>query len=86
MALMEHTVYDPRNGRAVTDNLADYLVPVNADVQRIDVRFLDIPDPHISSIGARGTGEIAITGAATGIRECGLSRHRNPRARSADHD
>ena len=67
MALMEHTVYDPRNGRAVTDNLADYLVPVNADVQRIDVRFLDIPDPHISSIGARGTGEIAITGMAPAI-------------------
>jgi len=67
MALMEQTVYDNRNGGIVTDSLADYLVPVNADVPDIDVTFLDIPDFNISSIGARGIGEITITGVAPAI-------------------
>jgi len=67
MALLEHSVYDRRNGRSVTDNLADYLVPVNADVNQIEPIFLDIPDPVINSLGARGAGEIAITGVAPAI-------------------
>ncbi len=67
MSLMEHTVYDERSGAIVTGNLADYLVPVNADVIDIDVTFLDIPDMNISSVGARGVGEIAITGVAPAI-------------------
>ena len=67
MALMEHTVYDSRNGAIVTDSLADYLLPVNADIPEIDVTFLDIPDFNISSIGARGIGEITITGVAPAI-------------------
>jgi xanthine dehydrogenase YagR molybdenum-binding subunit len=41
MALMEHTVYDHRDGGIITSNLADYAVPVNADVQAIDVYFID---------------------------------------------
>jgi xanthine dehydrogenase YagR molybdenum-binding subunit len=67
MTLMEHTVYDERSGTIVNDNLADYLVPVNADVRDIDISFIDIPDLNISSIGARGMGEIAITGVAPAI-------------------
>jgi len=67
MALMEQTIYDKRKGAIVTNNLADYLMPVNADVPDIDVTFLDIPDFHISSIGARGVGEITITGVAPAI-------------------
>jgi xanthine dehydrogenase YagR molybdenum-binding subunit len=67
MALMEHTIYDRRNGRIVTDNLADYLMPVHADIEQIEPVFLDIPDPVINSIGARGMGEIAITGVAPAI-------------------
>jgi xanthine dehydrogenase YagR molybdenum-binding subunit len=67
MALMEQTVYDSRNGAIVSDSLADYLVPVNADIPEIDVTFLDIPDFNISSIGARGIGEITITGVAPAI-------------------
>ena len=67
MALMEQTVYDRRNGAIVSDSLADYLLPVNADIPEIDVTFLDIPDFNISSIGARGLGEITITGVAPAI-------------------
>ncbi len=67
MALMEHTAYDERTARIVTRNLADYLVPVNPDVPDIDVVFLDAPDPHFNALGARGIGEIGITGVAAAI-------------------
>ena len=67
MALMEQTIYDNRNGAIVSDSLGEYLLPVNADVPDIDVTFLDIPDFSISSIGARGIGEITITGVAPAI-------------------
>jgi xanthine dehydrogenase YagR molybdenum-binding subunit len=67
MALMEETVLDPRNARIVTDNLADYHVPVNADIPAIDVHFLEYPDVRFNALGARGIGEIGITGAAAAI-------------------
>ena len=62
MALMEATRYDPQNGRVVTRDLTDYLVPVNADMPEFDIQFLDMPDPYISPVGGRGIGEIGITG------------------------
>jgi xanthine dehydrogenase YagR molybdenum-binding subunit len=67
MALMEHTVYDPRTGRPVTDNFADYAIPVNADVPVVEVEFTDHPDPVINTLGCRGIGEIGITGVAAAI-------------------
>jgi xanthine dehydrogenase YagR molybdenum-binding subunit len=67
MALMEHTYYDPRTGRPVNDNLADYAVPVNADIGTIEVHFIDAPDPVINTLGCRGVGEIGITGAAAAV-------------------
>jgi xanthine dehydrogenase YagR molybdenum-binding subunit len=69
MALMEHTAYDHRDGGIITSNLADYAVPVNADVHAIDIHFIDKPDPYIDpvGIGARGAGEITITGVAPAI-------------------
>jgi xanthine dehydrogenase YagR molybdenum-binding subunit len=67
MALMEETIYDPWRGRIVTRDLANYLVPVHADIPEIEVQFIDQPDPHISSIGARGVGEIGITGITAAV-------------------
>jgi xanthine dehydrogenase YagR molybdenum-binding subunit len=67
MALTEHTVYDLRTGRPVTDNLADYAVAVNADVPAIDVLFMDKPDPEINALGCRGIGEMAVTGVAAAV-------------------
>ena len=67
MALMELTAYDPNNGRVVTRDLADYLVPVNADTPEFTVEFINKPDPYISPIGARGVGEIGITGITAAI-------------------
>jgi xanthine dehydrogenase YagR molybdenum-binding subunit len=67
MALMENTQYDPNDGRVVTKDLAQYLVPVNADMPYFDVQFIGKPDPVISPIGARGIGEIGITGITAAI-------------------
>jgi xanthine dehydrogenase YagR molybdenum-binding subunit len=69
MALMEHTIYDSRDGSIVTSNLADYAIPVNADTHSIDILFVDKPDPFIDSdgLGARGVGEITVTGVAPAI-------------------
>jgi xanthine dehydrogenase YagR molybdenum-binding subunit len=67
MALEEHTVRDPRTARVVTRDLADYHVPVNADVPAIDVITVDEDDPYVNEIGAKGIGEIGITGAGAAI-------------------
>ncbi|MBW4474904.1 MAG: xanthine dehydrogenase family protein molybdopterin-binding subunit [Stenomitos rutilans HA7619-LM2] len=67
MALMEHTVMDPNRGRVVNADLAEYHVPVNADVPNIDVIFVDEHDPHVNQIGVKGIGEIGITGTAAAI-------------------
>jgi xanthine dehydrogenase YagR molybdenum-binding subunit len=67
MALMEETLLDPRTGRVVTRNLADYHVPVCLDVPDIAVRFVGVPDPHMNALGVRGIGEIGITGVAAAV-------------------
>lgn len=66
-ALMEETAYDKRWANPVTRHLGDYHVPVNLDVPPIDVHFIGKPDLHISPIGARGIGEIGITGVAAAV-------------------
>jgi xanthine dehydrogenase YagR molybdenum-binding subunit len=66
MALMEETQFDERNGRIMNPSLAEYHVPVHLDVPQIDVIWTDIPDPH-SPMGARGIGEIGITGTAAAV-------------------
>jgi xanthine dehydrogenase YagR molybdenum-binding subunit len=69
MALLEHTIYDPQNGAPINSNLADYVVAVNADVPPIDVHFLDFPDKKLNELGARGIGEIGLTGVAAAITD-----------------
>ena len=58
---------DTRYGRFVNANLAEYHVPVNADIGMIDVTVLDVPDTRFNSLGARGIGEIGITGVAAAV-------------------
>ena len=67
MALAEATEYDPKTGMPATRNLADYHVATNADVPLIDVYFVGEPDFAFNPIGARGMGEIGITGAAAAV-------------------
>jgi len=67
MALVEETLIDPNTGRYVNADLAEYHLPVNADVGMIDVNFVEENDPYINPIGAKGIGEIGITGVAASI-------------------
>lgn len=67
MGLLEATKVDPNNGWIANRNLAEYLVPTNADVPRIDVEFLNIPDTVFNSLGVRGIGEIGIAGVPAAI-------------------
>jgi xanthine dehydrogenase YagR molybdenum-binding subunit len=67
MALMEDLVIDHRFGRPINNNLADYHVPVNADIPDVDVLFVNKKDPYINPIGAKGLGEIALVGVAPAI-------------------
>lgn len=67
MALLEETITDSRYGRIVNPNLGEYHVPVNADIPAIEAYFVAENDPHINAIGAKGIGEIGITGVAAAI-------------------
>ena len=67
MGLFEETVYDVRNAHPVNSSYADYLVPTNKDIPDIDVVLLDYPDPVINEYGARGIGEIGLTGVASAL-------------------
>lgn len=67
MALLEHTRFDERSGRIMNANLAEYLVPVNADVPPMETILVPEEDPHVNEIGVKGIGEIGIVGAAAAV-------------------
>jgi len=67
MALTEESVLDPRSGRFVNANLAEYHVMVNADIGDIDVAFVDEVDPHVNPLGAKGLGEVSMTGVTGAV-------------------
>jgi xanthine dehydrogenase YagR molybdenum-binding subunit len=67
MALFEHRLLDQHYGRFANSNLAAYQVPVNADIQTLDVSFIDENDTLFNPLGARGIGEIGITGVAAAL-------------------
>jgi xanthine dehydrogenase YagR molybdenum-binding subunit len=67
MALHEETLVDHKFGRIMNANIAEYHVPVNADVHDIKVIFVDEPDEVINPLGVKGLGEIGIVGVAAAI-------------------
>lgn len=67
MALHEETLYDHRFGRVMNANIAEYHVPVNADIHDIEVIFVDEPDELVNPLGIKGLGEIGIVGVAAAI-------------------
>jgi xanthine dehydrogenase YagR molybdenum-binding subunit len=66
-ALHERAVMDRRSGRTVNANLADYYVPVNADVPSLEALMIDEHDPHVNALGIKGVGEIGITGTGGAV-------------------
>jgi xanthine dehydrogenase YagR molybdenum-binding subunit len=66
-ALHEHAVIDRRSGRILNANLADYHVPVNADIPSVEALMIDEHDPHVNALGIKGVGEIGVTGTAGAV-------------------
>jgi xanthine dehydrogenase YagR molybdenum-binding subunit len=66
-ALHEATELDERYARYVNDNLADYLVPVNADVPSVEVIMLPEQDDHINPAGVKGVGELGNVGTNAAV-------------------
>ena len=67
MALHEKTLVDHRSGRIMNANIAEYHVPVNADIYDIKVIFVDERDNKINALGMKGVGEIGIVGVAAAV-------------------
>jgi xanthine dehydrogenase YagR molybdenum-binding subunit len=67
MALLEQVNFDQNQGNIVNDSLADYLVPVNADIPAIDCDFVEEHDAIVGPLGAKGIGELSISGCAAAI-------------------
>lgn len=67
MALTEETEIDRRSGRILNANIAEYLVPVHADVPEITVLSINEDDPYFNSLGIKGVGELPIVGAAAAV-------------------
>ena len=66
-ALHEQAVMDPRSGRPMNANFAEYHIPVNADVPSLEAILVEEHDPHVNALGIKGVGEIGITGTAGAV-------------------
>jgi xanthine dehydrogenase YagR molybdenum-binding subunit len=65
--LREQSLVDPRYGGFLNSTLEEYPIPVNADIHRIDVDFIDEPDPLLNPVGVKGLGEVSMVGVAAAI-------------------
>jgi len=66
-ALHEEAVVDRRTGAFVSRDLAEYHVPVNAAVPAIECHFIEEPDHYANPIGAKGIGELGISGSGAAV-------------------
>jgi len=66
-ALYEATEIDRRDARYVNNNLADYLIPVNADIQEVDVILVPERDDFVNPVGVKGIGELGNVGTAAAV-------------------
>jgi xanthine dehydrogenase YagR molybdenum-binding subunit len=66
-ALHEATEIDERTARYVNTNLADYLIPVNADIQSVEVLFVPETDNWINPLGVKGLGELGNVGVNAAV-------------------
>lgn len=67
MALLEHSVLDPRFGHVVNHDFAGYQIASNADVGSIEAYWVESEDPYTNPMGAKGVGEVCMVGTAAAI-------------------
>jgi xanthine dehydrogenase YagR molybdenum-binding subunit len=66
-ALHEQALVDPHSGRVMNANLAEYRIPVNADVPSLEAILVDEHDQYVNALGIKGVGEMGITGTAGAV-------------------
>ena len=66
-ALHEEAIIDHRTGRIMNADLAEYHVPINADIPSLEAILIPENDPFVNAIGVKGVGEIGITGTVGAI-------------------
>ena len=66
-ALHEQANIDQRSGRTLNADLAEYHVPVNADIPSVEALLVEEHDPYVNALGIKGVGEIGITGTAGAV-------------------
>jgi xanthine dehydrogenase YagR molybdenum-binding subunit len=67
MALTEETEIDHRYGRIMNPNLANYHVPVNADIFDVETLFVEEDDKIVNPLGVKGMGELGMVGIPAAI-------------------
>ena len=67
MALHEEAMTDHRSGKIMNSNLGEYHIPAHADIEDIEVIFVDEHDEKVSPLGVKGLGEIGIVGTAAAV-------------------
>jgi xanthine dehydrogenase YagR molybdenum-binding subunit len=67
MALHEEAMTDHRLGKIMNHNFAEYHIPSHADIEDIEVIFVDEHDDKVSPLGVKGLGEIGIVGTAAAV-------------------
>ena len=67
MALLEEVEWDDRLGRVANGTIAEYLVPVNADVHELDALFVEARDDILNPLGTKGGVELGLCGVAPAI-------------------
>ena len=66
-ALQEEAITDKRSGRIMNADLAEYHVPVNADVPSLEAILVPETDSYVNPLGIKGVGEIGVTGTVGAI-------------------
>ena len=67
MALLEEAEWDANLGRIANATIAEYLVPVCADIQELDAVFVDGEDTVMNPLGVKGVAELGLCGVAPAI-------------------
>jgi xanthine dehydrogenase YagR molybdenum-binding subunit len=67
MALLEDNAINAVNGSFFNASLSEYLVPVCADIPKIEIFTVAEFDPGANPLGSKGVGELGIVGAASAV-------------------
>ncbi len=65
--LSEERLIDPESGTVLNQTLDAYKMPTIADVPEIVTELIDVPDEHLTNLGAKGLGEPPIIPTAAAI-------------------